>query len=254
MLFQVELFYVILYLGYVTNSSELGLFSAAQRLVGFVWGYGLVAANRALLPILSSIHAKRTEEYSLVLQKIIRIFFLIALIIGIVGSITSYDLIRIIYGDAFKQSGEVLQILVWMLVIGLSRAGLEIGMVASNEQLKYLRAMILLAGLHVVLVPIGYYLFGLKGSAYGMVVAELFYALYLLRLAKLIKAILFSSFFLKGIVSMLISFAVVIFLPVSAILQGLIGSMVYCIILVLLHELKKNDLSLVCQTLGLSRQ
>lgn len=254
MLTHVELFFAILYLGFVSNSTELGLFSAAHRLVIFVWAYGLVAANRALLPILSSVHEGCAEEYDWHILKILRLSFLIALPIGLVGCLISHDLIRVVYGDAFGKAGEVLQIIVWMIVIGLSRTGLEMGLIASNQQLKYLGAMFVLAGLFIVLIPVGYSVLGLRGMAYGMVIAEGLYTLYLLQITNMFRSLLKAPFLWKGILSLCIALIIELVLPVHIIAKSIAALVIYGMLLISFRELRKSDFSLVRQVLGFSQE
>jgi O-antigen/teichoic acid export membrane protein len=173
---QFSLFFATLYLGYMATATEVGLFSAAHRLIVFVWAYGIVASNRVLLPTLSRLHGESPEGFDLLVIRATRLFLVLALPMGVLGTLTSQNIIVLVYGASYATSAPVFKVLLWVLVIAISRSAAEISYWASDRQRLYVTRILLLAVAHCVAVPIGYALDGIRGVAIGMLCAESLFA------------------------------------------------------------------------------
>ena len=178
LLSQYSLFFGTIYLGYTASAVDLGLFSAAARLVIFGWAYGIVAANRVLLPQLSRFHEQSVEDFHRFVRAASRVLLIAALPIGFAGSVLSALVVSIIYGQSFLPSAPVFAALVWALVVAVASSIYEISLVASNRQGVYLQGMVMLAILQTVAAPLGMAMAGITGLATAMVFAQVCYAVF----------------------------------------------------------------------------
>ncbi len=176
LLSQYSLFFGTVYLGFTAVGDELGLYTASHRLVIFVWAYGIVAANRVLLPRMSYLHGQAPAEFGTFVRSGARALLILALPIGMGGSLLAGVVTAAIYGPAYAGSAVVFQILVWALVIAVVGAVFEVSLIAADRQHIYLQGMILAAVLHTIAAPVGLHLAGIAGIAMGMVCAEACYA------------------------------------------------------------------------------
>ncbi|MCX6142882.1 MAG: oligosaccharide flippase family protein [Ignavibacteriales bacterium] len=172
---QFCLFFATLYLGYMATATDIGLFSAAHRLIVFVWAYGIAASNRVLLPTLSRLHGDSPKDFDLLVIRATRLFLVLALPIGVLGALTSQSIIVLVYGASYSMASPVFTVLLWVLVIAISRSAAEISYWASDRQRLYVTRILLLVVAHSVAVPIGYALDGIRGVAIGMLCAESLY-------------------------------------------------------------------------------
>jgi len=105
----------IIILAYLTNYTSVGEYSAALRLSEVWYIAPLVFAN-SLFPNLIKLHQKNNFRYVKYLQKIFIITVNIAIIVAIIISITSKDIIYLIYGDQYKNASNILTIHIWTCV------------------------------------------------------------------------------------------------------------------------------------------
>jgi O-antigen/teichoic acid export membrane protein len=171
-LVQYSFFAGTIVVSYMLVDRELGLYTAAHRLVVFVWAYGIVTSNRVLLPQLSKLHKDSEESYRGALMLIFRALLLVALPIGIVLFSGGRDLAEMLYGTEFQRSGDVLRILGLALVVAVVRSPLEVGLIASQRQHLYLLTMGWLAVLYTGFSVAGVTMGGIMGAAWASLAAE----------------------------------------------------------------------------------
>ena len=248
---QYSLFFSTIYLGYVAPEREVGFFTAAHRLIIFVWAYGIVASNRVILPTLSTYSQEAEEKYREFLSNVTRVLAIVALPIGVIGFVVGRDFIHLLYGSEFSASSEVFQILIWALVVAVTRSGLEIGLIASHKQHQYLRGMAFAAVLHTILAPIGYALHGIGGVAAAMLIAESCYALYVVFVSRRVLARRFALLLWRIPAAGALTLVVLLISPMSLLPSILVGGAVYGGTLMALGELSAADRQLLRQLVGL---
>jgi len=248
---QYSLFFSTIFLGYAASERELGFFTAAHRLIVFVWAYGIVASNRVILPTLSNYFRESEEKYGEFLRNVTRVLAIVALPIGVIGCVVARDFINLLFGPQFSSSSGVFQILVWALVVAVTRSGLEIGLIATQKQNLYLRGMAFVAVLHTVLAPIGYALNGIAGVATAMLVAETSYAAYLVFVTRSprITRVTVSVWRIPAAAALTLFLLLVV--PMPLVLAILSGVVVYGGTLVLLGELSSADRLVLRQLVGI---
>ncbi len=251
LLSQYSLFFSTILLGYASTALNLGYFTAAHRLVVFVWAYGLVASNRVVLPVLARLQRESEEDYLLFILRTTRTLALIALPVGVIGASVSPDLIEFLYGASFKPSVIVFQILLWALVVAVMRSVYETALISSGQQKKYLKGMFFLAVAHTILTPFGFMLNGITGIAIAMVAAECTYAAYLVLVFKSTNFFQLAKSLWKPLIASCIILGVLFFFSMPLFVAIIVGVVIYLLSLVILGELSRSDLQIVKEVIGL---
>ena len=242
---QYSLFVGTVILGYVSPSEQVGYYSVGQRLVVFVWAYGIVTSNRVVLPQLSILFRNSQEEFRSFVKKFLRLLGIISLPLTIAAFAGGESIITLLFGAQYRPSIEIFKILSIALVIGMVRSILEIGLIASNRQGLFMKGMTMLAVLYTVLTFVFFEQWGIRGVAWAAVVAESAYCLYLTLVFSYVSpldvlmtlwkptaaaAIVIAGLFASGLQSLLV------------VLPAGIG--IYAGILVLTRGLTRSDLML----------
>ncbi len=253
LLSQYSLFFGTTFLGYRASGEEVGLYSAAHRLIMFVWAYGITTAHRVLLPSFAQSHQVSSADFQSRLLSTVRLTVLVALPLGVIGSLVAADIVRVLYGVGYEPAGHVLAIVLWALVIGVLRSPFDVGLLASSRQSTYLRGMFILGLSHTILNSVGYHVGGLRGLALGVVGAEFIYAVYLAfqHERSLLVRVLRQA--LKPLAASILTAMVLFMLPLPWELTVLIGFLVYAAVLTGVGEFSRDDWKLVKEFLGLSR-
>jgi len=180
LLSQYALFASTMVVGYFLSRDELGYFTAANRIVIFLWAYVILSMNRILLPSLSQRFHESLSDYRHFVLRIFRFAVVAAVPIGVVGTLCAADLMRLLYSARYEASGVVFGILLWAFVLATIRSTLEIALIASDRQRRFMRGMVLLSVMYTVLTPILTLQFGIVGAAVAVVASELSYFVYLM--------------------------------------------------------------------------
>jgi len=165
--------------GYFLSREDLGYFTAANRIVIFLWAYVILSMNRILLPSLTQRFHESLSDYRHFVLRIFRFAVVAAVPIGLVGTLCAADLMRLLYSARYEASGVVFGILLWAFVLATIRSTLEIALIASDRQRRFMRGMVLLSVMYTVLTPILTLQFGIVGAAVAVVASELSYFIYL---------------------------------------------------------------------------
>ena len=184
---QYSFFIGTILLGYMASGAELGWYTAAHRLVTFIWAYGLVTSSRVLLPQLSKSFGASSSEFADLVMSVLRVITAGSLLFGIVAVAGGSDIIHLIYGNQYQQSALVLQILSISLVVGTTRSVLETGLIASKRPQLYMKGMIGLSVLYTIVTYVGILYSGIVGAAVASLIVEVVYAVYLMRVFEVLS-------------------------------------------------------------------
>jgi O-antigen/teichoic acid export membrane protein len=176
---QYSLFVGTVILGYISPNEQVGYYSVGQRLIVFVWAYGIVSSNRVVLPQLSILFRNSQDEFRAFVKKFLRLLGIVSLPLTIAAVGGGERIITVLFGAQYEPSIDVFKILSIALAIGMVRSILEIGLIASNRQRLFLRGMTMLAVLYTLLTYVFFEQWGIIGVAWAAVVAESAYCLYL---------------------------------------------------------------------------
>ena len=246
MLSQYSLFASTMVVGYFLTREDLGYFSAANRIVIFLWAYVLLSMHRILLPNLSKVFRESLSDYRRYVAKIFRLSALAAVPVGVIGTLWAGPLMNVLYTSRYAASGVVFGILLWGFVLANIRTILEIALIASDRQRRYMKGMILLAVLYTILTPALTIKFGISGTAVAVVVSEAGYFLFLLLTSPFSDPATLMQSSWRPLTAAVAAIGVVQILSgASPVVEGVLGVAVFFLVLVVLRGVTPDDLKVV---------
>ncbi len=160
-----------LVLAILMTNVEVGLYSAASKLVVF-----LLLIDRVLgvllLPASARLHANSPEQLTVRLGEALKWILIIALPLCVGGMLVSNDLIRLVFGENFTASAGLFRILVWFLSLTMIHTVYTSGLVSVAPSTVYGKVMTISAVLYTLSVVILTKLFGLYGTVFAVVLSE----------------------------------------------------------------------------------
>ncbi len=175
-----SLFVGIMVVGYILTERELGHYSAAHRVVVLPWAYVFVSFQRVLLPSLSRWFVESRDRFGAFVEKFFRFTVLGSLTVGLAGTFVGPYFMSVLYSTEYAPATPVFVILLWALAVGGMRFIFEIALIASDNQVQYLKSIALLALIYTVFTPVLSANYGIIGAAWAGVIAECVYLIYLM--------------------------------------------------------------------------
>ena len=158
-------------LGLFQSASEIGIYSAASKLVFF-----LLIGDRLLSSVFLPASMRKQEESPQKLASMISIaahwILMAALPVAVGGILFAERFIVLVFGEAFIDATGVLKILVWYFFLTMLHTIFTSGLLAVHQEKVYGKIMAATAVLYAVLVALGTVLFGALGAAFGVVLSE----------------------------------------------------------------------------------
>jgi len=155
----------------IMTTNEVGLYSAAMKLVVFLLLFDRVLGV-LLLPASARLQSVSPEQLAPRLADALRWILLAALPICLGGTVLSNDIIRLVFGGTFEAAGGIFRILIWFLCFTMIHTVYTSGLVAIAPSGVYGRVMGISAIIYVVAITVLTKLFGLYGTVTGVVCSE----------------------------------------------------------------------------------
>lgn len=237
-----SLFVGIMTIGYTLSETDLGLFSAAHRVVVLPWAYIAASLQRVLLPPLSRWYQESSARYSEFVQQFFRLTVLACLGIGIAGTFFGPALMSLLYPSAYADSMGIFVVLLWALVFAGMRFIFEIAMIASGNTKRYLKGMLLLAAIYTIATPLLALKSGVDGVAWACVIAECCYFVYLVSTFPHISMMALVNNAWKPVIGCLLALAVGLSVSLGVYpVRGLLSLGTYAIFIVGFGALSMKD-------------
>ena len=202
-------------IGVISTKTELGYYSAAQRII-----YGLsmfyMIALIVFSPKIAYFFKKDIKQLSLLLKKMNKAMLAIAIPMGIGGTILAPEIINLIFGGEYARATLAFQILIWSQVIVFVNACYGNTLVMCDKQKKFLYGVGAGAMINIILNFILIAKFSLYGASIATVITQLLVFVYMyLALSKKVIEIKFYRYLTKPLLASLAMAAVLIFLKAS---------------------------------------
>ena len=172
MFWVVKMYGATLIVGFIATAEETGYFASAMRvfiaLHAFVWLYYF-----NLLPSLSREWQNGRERFSEFINGSMRIVITVSLFVTIVWILSAPLIITLAYGQKFASAGSALQWLAGVCAVAAVSGHYRFGLIASGYQNKEMLTAALGAVLAAVLLPLGYFEWGISGAAAGLCLTEI---------------------------------------------------------------------------------
>lgn len=236
----------VLLISKILGYEQTGLYTAAYKFFDLVAFFPAVVSH-ALYPVFSSLVAQKDLLSAReIMEKYLRFMFVIAIPMGVGGSLLAHHVIAIIAGPQFKESAPVLAVLIWAPV------ALFLYIVANSVVISQLtRYAVTVTGLNVVINVVGNIIllprYGIIAAATLTVISEfvqgIFYFYFVKK--KITNYSVFKYLWKPALAS--IGMGIVLFPIRNAdffFALG-IGSAIYVFILVILKFFQKDDLQFV---------
>lgn len=228
-------------LGIILTNSDVGIFSAASKLVFFLLMFDRVIAT-LLLPASSRLFASSAEALASALNKALKWIVIIALPICVGGVILADEIMQIVFGIQYTQAVDIFRILIWYLLFTMLHTVYAAGLIAIGKEKIFGTVMFISLIIHLVLVVICTKYFGVAGAAAAMVVSELATFVLMRQRLQIINKVCLPRTILQIIVSVLIMGCVVVFLgQLNVFFTILTGVVVYLISLFATKALNFNE-------------
>lgn len=234
-----------LVVGYLLSKEELGFFTAAHRIVLFLWAYVITSMHRIILPGLSRSFQESLPHFQQFVEKCFRLSALVALPIGLVGTLCGVELMRLLYSVQYEASGAAFGILLWAFIFSTIRSILEIALIASDRQAKYMKGILFLSTIHTVLIPILTLKFGIIGTSVAVVGAELAYFIYLVITTPYSKPAFLWKNLWKPLLAVFSAMVATLPFVLQPLLRLGVGTTVFGVLIVALKGMSPGDLAAV---------
>ena len=168
----------IILLGWFRSAEDVGLYSAAQRIVLLLYLVPSVI-TASVLPTFSRLANKEDEKLRRILELILSFIFLAAIPIAVGGVILGRPIMEFVFGSAYLAGALSFQILLATILIDFPVSVLNNVVFAYNKQ-KSLLIYSAIGGISnvifdLLLIP----RFGIAGSAWATLFAQLISVIYL---------------------------------------------------------------------------
>ena len=232
----------LLVLSYVAGETAAGLYAAAYKIVRLG---SLVARayTTAIFPIMSQLHGKAKDSFATLFQQTIRAMAMVALpaVVGI--SLFTEQTIDFLYADEYAGAEQVLQVLIWILLVEIINPFLSHALFAQNKQNRSMYVAGISMSVNIVLTYLLVFEYGAVGAAAATVgagaVATISYCCFLMPRRELLST---TIVFARVLVAT-VGFGAVLYLTQNQPLVGRIvmGLAVYAVLLILIRAVRRQD-------------
>lgn len=156
-------------LSLLRNEESVGFYGAGYSIFEIL----LILPNvlsRALFPALAA--AQKTGDTGELLAKSVRVFFLVALPVGVGIAMTAPDAVALVFGEKYRPGGAALSVLGGGLILWFLTMGLSWAMTAHNKLNHVLRANVIALFTNIIVNAILIPRYGFVGAAVATVISE----------------------------------------------------------------------------------
>ncbi|MFI5251581.1 MAG: oligosaccharide flippase family protein [Bacteroidota bacterium] len=229
-------------IGYFMTNTDVGIYSAAVKLVFFLLMFDRVI-GALLLPASARIHKHAPEDFVDRLQMTIKWIIIIALSCSLGAVLIAKKIILLIYGGQYIGSVLILQIGIWYFFFTLVHTVFATGLIAINKEKLYGKIMTVSTAVYVITIVLGIKYFGVAGAVGAVVFSELLTVILLWQSFNKFIAFSLPPGLLKIFVSAVIMSVIVFFLSDQPVfLDIVLGAAVYIILLFITRAVTSAEL------------
>lgn len=168
---QISINLAPLVLAVMMTKVEIGLYSAASKLVVFLLLFDRVFGV-LLLPASARIQAASPGQLAPRLGEALRWILVTALPVCVGGVLVSNDMIRMVFGENYAVAAGLFRILIWFLCFTMIHTVYTSGLVAVAPSKVYGRVMTISAVIYFAAIVGLTKFYGLYGTVFGVVISE----------------------------------------------------------------------------------
>lgn len=229
-------------IGIFLTNYEVGIFSAAIKFVFFLLMFDRVLST-IFLPASTRLLISSPDSLINMMRQARKWIVIITLPICIGGTLLADKIIMAVFGSAYLPAAMIFKILIWFFFATILHTIYSSGMIASGNEKRYGNVMIIGSVLYVVFIFVGTIVFGVSGSAVGMVLAEIgTLVIMVYRFNQFISLGKIESFW-KIILSVLIMGGVIAMFPqIHFSISVVAGAVIYFVLLFILKAINSKDI------------
>jgi len=230
-------------LGLLLTNVDVGLFSAAYKVVLFLWAFAAVAAANAVFPLMAKSYKQSVTLFSDCLKNFLRVFVFAAIPVGIGGSILASQIMGFLYAPEYQKAVIVFQLSIWTIVIVIYRMVFENALVAENNQRKYflgyaMAGLVTILG-NLLLIPV----LGFIAPSIVGIVSESTLLVYFIASCKFIRPSYVLKLTVKPLAAGSLMGLALWFLPLNLFVMLAIGIVLYFVLLVATRALTLEEVT-----------
>lgn len=218
----------VLVVGIIMTNSDVGIFSAANKLVFFLLMLDRIVGT-VLLPASSRTHARDPGSFEDKLSEVLQWVVLAGLPLSLGGTILSGGLISLIFGATYQSASIVFSILIWYFLFTVLHTVYSSVLIVIGEEKLYSRIMAASALLYAATTLMCTYVFGTIGTAIAVAGSELCTLAYTMWRTQAFKKVVLPKTLPRIAAASAVMGVVLIFLGGVGVLAAVaIGFAVYC--------------------------
>ncbi len=245
----------LLILSKLTNMADVGMYSAALRIVQIT---ALIPTSykRAVLPVFCDTFYKAAERCRIVLQQSVVYMTFIGVGVALTTFLTAEFLIAVLYGNEFGEAVLPLRILALLLIANFLTPVFASVLFASNHELVDLFSNVVRTAVLVILCLVAIPIAGTLGAAIALVLSELVQLVivaWFVRKKCIDVNVLWN--FTWPLVGAACGYAVSLLFPPNPVLRGIVALVTYIAVVLFFHSKLRNDVAALARagTLPMSR-
>jgi O-antigen/teichoic acid export membrane protein len=230
-----------LVIGIIMTNADVGVYSAASKLIFFLLMFDRLFAN-LLLPAASRFQHVTPDRLPIILNSAAKFIIIAALPMSVGGTFLSKRIITSVFGAQYVEAAAVFQILIWYFFVTTLHTIFTSGLVAIGHEKLYGKVMVVSTLVYFVFVVVFTFAFGIVGAAIAVVAAEIFtLVLMWYQFQKYVK-IIFAKYFFTSLPAVIVmGLALYLLPPLHVSVLVLIGALVYFITLFITRAMTMSD-------------
>jgi O-antigen/teichoic acid export membrane protein len=242
----------ILIISWMRSASDVGIYSAAIRIVQVFYIIPVVL-QLSTLPLFARLANKDNEKFRVGLEKTVGMIFLISIPLAFGGFILGSQIMQLIFGSAYISGSWAFRILMLTLLVDFPATIISTAIFAYNNQKKLIITSLIGGIGNVVFDLLFIPKFGIVGSAIATLLAQILSNWYLWHTMKKInyfnvisklKKVALSAILMSSVTLLLFS------LHINVLINIIISAIVYIGILILFKEQLFKE---VAEIIGLNK-
>lgn len=165
----------VVMLGWLKGATEVGYYSASQRVVQLLYTLPAIIASAVFPAAARMIKQKELDKAAVLNEKSITALYFIAIPLAIGGVVLSNPIISFLFGNEYLPASASFQILIASVLIQFPSAVLGGLIMAYNQQKKLIKYAALGSISNVVFNALFIPIWGIAGSAIATLIAQLAY-------------------------------------------------------------------------------
>jgi O-antigen/teichoic acid export membrane protein len=158
-------------IGILMTNADAGVYSAASKLVSFLLVLDRVLGT-LLLPVSTRLHSYSSERLVSMLNAALKWIIIAALPFAVGGTLVADKLLPFVFGGQYVVAADIFKILIWFFFFTMLHTIYISGLIAAGKEKEFSRIMMMSLAIFAVCVFAGTALFGVTGTAAGMVLSE----------------------------------------------------------------------------------